>query len=241
MDPPSQPATSILIACRNEEDNIQACLESVLAAVPEAEILVIDGGRDRTGERAETLAGRHPRIRVIRHADDRGKGHAIQTGIAQARAAIMAQFDADLQFQAADLPAVLAPVQAGACDLCVGSRFLPAAVWTTSRPAFCRDLGNRLLARWVSLLTGQRVTDVTSGLKAWSRAAIDRIDFRDQAYSYEVEMIVRAARLGLRIREIPVHYASRTAGVSMHRNLLALARAGGVIAWKSLRARFRRR
>lgn len=234
-----QPAVSILIACRNEEDNILPCLESVAAALPDAEILVIDGGRDRTSDRAETLARRHPRIRVLRHAGDRGKGHAIQTGIAQARAAIMAQFDADLQFQAADLPALLAPVQAGASDLCVGSRFLPGADWTVAKPTWCRDLGNRLLARWVSLLTGQRVTDVTSGMKAWSRAAIARIDFRDTAYSYEVEMVVRAARLGLRIREIPVHYASRTAGVSMHRNLPALAKAGGVIAWKSLRARWR--
>ncbi len=236
----SQPAISILIACRNEEDNILPCLESVLAALPDAEILVIDGGRDRTGDRAETLAQRHPQIRVIRHAHDQGKGHAIQTGVAQARGDVMAQFDADLQFRAADVPTLLAPVQAGLCDVCVGSRFLPDAAWTTARPSVCRDFGNRLLARWVTLLTGRRFSDVTSGMKAWSRAAILRIDFRDKAYSYEVEMLVRAARLGLRIREIPVHYASRTAGVSMHHNLLALAKAGGVIAWKSLQARFRR-
>lgn len=239
MEPAFQPVASILVACLNEEDNIGPCLDALLRAVPSAEILVIAGGGDRTAERAEALAQTHPQIRVIRNAGDRGKGHAIQRGIAEARAAAMAQFDADMQFDAADLPAILGPVQAGACDLCVGSRFLPGAVRTESRPAACRDFGNRLLAGWASLLAGQHLTDVTSGLKAWSRSAIAQIAFRDLAYSYEVEMVVRAARLGLRVREIPVRYASRTAGVSMHRNTVALAKAGGMIALKALQARFR--
>jgi glycosyltransferase involved in cell wall biosynthesis len=235
-----QPSATILIACRNEEDNIGLCLESVAAALPEAEILVIDGGHDRTGEQVVRLAGKNPRIRYIPHAPDRGKGHAIRDGIALARSPVMAQFDADLQFEAADLPALLAPVQTGECDLCIGSRFLPGSIWEDSRPSLCRDFGNRALSGWVSLLTGRRATDVTTGMKAWSRAAIDRIDFRDETYSYEAEIVVRAARLGLRIREIPVRYASRTQGVSMHRNRFALAKAGGIIALKSLRARLRK-
>lgn len=240
MESTFQPSASVLIACRNEEDNIGPCLESVAAALPEAEILVIDGGHDRTGEQVVRLAGADSRIRYIPHAPDRGKGHAIHDGIALARAPVMAQFDADLQFEAADLRALLAPVQAGACDLCIGSRFLPGSIWENSRPSFCRDFGNRVLSGWVSLLTGRRATDVTTGMKAWSRAAIDRIDFRDEAYSYEAEIIVRAARLGLRIQEIPVRYASRLQGVSMHRNQFALAKAGGVIALKSLQAHLRR-
>lgn len=240
MESAFPPTATILIACRNEEDNIAACLESVLAAVPAAEILVIDGGHDQTGERAARLAEKHPRIRVVCHAPDRGKGHAIRDGIALAHAPVMAQFDADRQFDAADLPALLAPIQNGLCDLCIGSRFLAGSVWTTAQASFFRDFGNRLLSRWVSLLTGRRTTDVTTGMKAWSRTAIAQIDFRDERYSYEAEIVVRAVRLGLRVQEIPVRYSDRVAGASMHRNRFALAKAGAVIALKSLCARLRR-
>ena len=234
-----KPPASILIACRNEEDNIASCLDSVLRAMPDAEILVVAGGTDRTAGRAETWAQKNPRIRVVRHAPDRGKGHAIRDGQALARADAIAQFDADRQFAAADLPALLAPIQAGRCDLCIGSRFLNSSE-SSARPAFCRDFGNRLLAVWVSLLTGRKTTDVTTGMKAWSRSAIAKIDFRDDAFSYEAEIVVRAARLGLRVQEIPVRYAERSSGISMHRNRLQLAKAGLTIAIKCLLARMRR-
>lgn len=239
METARQPPASILIACRNEEDNIGPCLDAVLRAMPDAEILVVAGGTDRTAERAETWAQEHPRIHVVRHAPDRGKGHAIRDGLALARADAIAQFDADRQFDAADLPALLAPIQAGRCDLCIGSRFLGSSE-SSARPSFCRDFGNRLLAVWVSLLTGRKTTDVTTGMKAWSRSAIAKIDFRDDAYSYEAEIVVRAAKLGLRIQEIPVRHAERESGISMHRNELQLAKAGLTIAAKCWLACLRR-
>ncbi len=234
------PRVSILIPCHNEEDNIVPCLEAVLAAVPEAEILVIAGGDDQTAERARQLGGHHPQVRVIDHAPDRGKGHAIRDGIALARAPVMAQFDADLQFEAGDLPALLAPILAGQCDLCIGSRFLPGSAWDATGHSRLRDTGNRLLSGWVSLLTGRRATDVTTGMKAWSLAAIEQIAFRDERYSYEAEIVVRAACLGLKVLEIPVRYSGRVTGASMHRHAPALAKAGMIIALKCLIARLRR-
>ena len=63
-------------------------------------------------------------MRPVRHAGDRGKGHAIRTGVGLASHDVMAQFNADLQFSAEDLPTLLQPVADGACDLCTGSRFL---------------------------------------------------------------------------------------------------------------------
>lgn len=231
------PGVSILIACRNEQENILPCLQAVTAALPKAEVIVIHGGTDQTAARAEAWAASRPAIRVIRHQGDRGKGHAIKTGISLARGDVMAQFDADLQFDPADLPALLDPIIQGRCDLCVGSRFLRDARINEQHPSPARNVGNRLLAAYTSLLIGQSVSDVTSGMKAWSRQAITCIQFQDDAYSYEVELIVRAARLGLRLHEIPVHYTDRIAGNSMHRNLLALAQAGLVILAKATKAR----
>lgn len=218
---------------------IGECIGRLTSVLPEAEILIVDGGTDRTLEMAEEAARANPRIVAVRNKDDRGKGHAIKTGIAVASADIMAQFDADLQFRAEDLPRLIEPVARGECDLCLGSRFLPGADRKAYRPVAVRDAGNRLLSLYISLLIGKRVTDVTAGVKAWTREAITKIDFRNDAYSYEAEMVVRAARLGFRMREVPVSYASRTRGASMHRNSLAVAKAGAVIMAKALSARFR--
>lgn len=230
---------SVIIACRNEQEMIARCVSSVRDALPAAEILVVDGGTDRTIEIVSAMAQSDPLIRPIRNHGDRGKGHAIKTGIAEARHDVIAQFDADLQFAATDLPALLQPVLAGECSLCIGSRFLPNSSRHGYKGIATRDFGNRFLASLTSCLTGHRRTDVTTGMKAWTREAIELIDFRDDAYSYEVEIIVRAHRLGLRVLDIPVEYASRTAGESMHAGSLHVAKAGLVIIAKSIAARFR--
>lgn len=237
--PVSDSETSIIVAARNEEASIEACLSALVAALPDAEIVVVNGGTDRTFAIACRLAEQWPQIKPVKNEPDLGKGHAIQKGIAVASGRIMAQFDADLQFFAGDLTRLLAPIQAGKSDLTLGSRFVPNSDRSAYQPVFLRDVGNRLLSLYISLLIGRRVTDVTAGIKAWTRAAIGQIDFRDLRYSYEAEIVVRAARLGLRFEEVAVRYAGRTAGESMHRNSLALARAGVVIALKALRARMR--
>ncbi len=239
MEQMKQPAVSVIISCWNEEDNIAACLKAVLEAMPEAEVLVVAGGNDRTADLADEWAKEYPLVRVVRHVPDRGKGHAIRDGSALARAPVIAQFDADLQFLATDLPAIVAPILSGQYDVCIGSRF-QEGIKSPAERSWSRNFGNFVLSRWVSLLTGHRLTDVTAGLKAWTREAINRIDFRDDTYSYEAEIVVRTAVLGLRILEIPVGYAARSAGVSMHTSTLRLAKAGIVIAVKSLLARLRR-
>ncbi len=235
----TKPQVSIIISCFNEEANIEKCIRSVAAAMPAAEIVVVHGGKDRTLEIAKGLASSIPNLVPVRNENDRGKGHGVRTGIERASADVMAQFDADLQFFAGDLPALVAPVLNGECDLCLGSRFLPSSNRAAYRPSFFRDAGNRVLSGVVSLLIGRKVTDVTAGVKAWTRDAIRRIDYRDDRYSYEAEIVVRAGALGLRIREIPVSYASRREGGSMHANSLAVIKAGAVIILKSVACRFR--
>ncbi len=230
---------SIIIACRNEQEMIARCVQSVRAALPVAEILVVDGGTDHTLEIIAEMAKADPLLRPIRNHGDRGKGHAIKTGIAEARHDVIAQFDADLQFVATDLPALLRPVIEGHCALCIGSRFLPKSSRVGYKGIATRDFGNRVLALLTSCLTGHRRTDVTTGMKAWTREAIELINFRDDAYSYEVEIVVRAHRLGLRVLDVPVEYASRTAGESMHASSLHVAKAGLVIIAKAISARFR--
>lgn len=237
--PKERPQVSVIVSCFNEEANIEACVRSVAEAMPEAEIVVVHGGTDRTLEIARGLKAELPNVVPVRNENDRGKGHGVRTGIEHCSADIIAQFDADLQFFASDLPALVEPVLKGECDLCLGSRFLASSDRSAYEPSFFRDAGNRILSGVVSVLIGRRVTDVTAGSKAWTREAIRKIDYRDDRYSYEAEIVVRAGALGLRIREVPVRYASRREGISMHRNSLAVAKAGLVIILKCIGSRIR--
>jgi len=90
---------SIIIACLNEEDTIIECLERLAQSAPEAEILVLHGGKDQTCELARTFARSHPNVIPIQNENDCGKGSAIKAGIERASFDAMCQFDADLQFE----------------------------------------------------------------------------------------------------------------------------------------------
>jgi glycosyltransferase involved in cell wall biosynthesis len=229
---PDSPTVSIIVSCWNEEKCIENVIRSVAAAMPSAEIVIVHGGNDKTLEIARTMQAEFPQVVPVRNENDRGKGHGIKTGVAKASGKFMAQFDADLQFFASDLPALVQPLLDGRADVVLGSRFLASSDRAAYKPSFFRDMGNRLLATYVSVLIGQKVTDVTAGTKSWTREAIQKIDFRDDVYSYEAEIVVRAGLLRQRIVEIPVSYASRSEGQSMHQSNLAVIKAGFVIIVK---------
>lgn len=235
----SYPQVSIIIACFNEEENIEKCIRSAAAAMPESEILVVHGGSDRTADIANALKAEIPAVRVVRNENDRGKGHAIRKGIECATHDVMVQFDADNQFFATDLPALVEPILAGTVDVTLGSRFLPSADRSAYKPSFFRDYGNRTLSAYVGLLCGKKVTDVTAGVKGWTRKAIQAIDLTDDKYSYEAEIVVRAAVKKLRILELPVKYASRVGGISMHTSSLKVIIAGFTIMKNCVSYRFR--
>jgi len=224
-NPPKVPAVSILIPAFNEEAQIAECLTQVTQVMGEgSEVLVIDGGHDGTAAAVQQVAAIRPEVRHVPNHPDRGKGHAIRTGIALARGRWQAQFDADLQFAAADLPALLEPLRTGTADVVLGSRFLPGS-GRDVEASWHRSLGNWVVSAWVSLLFGRRFTDVMAGIKAWSAEAAARMDLRSDDYSYELEIPARACRLGLRIVEVPVQTQARTGGVSKVRVISAGLRA----------------
>lgn len=234
---------SIIVSTFNEEDTIVEVLEGLAAHAPGSEILVVHGGRDGTVEAARGWGKTRPEVdlKVIRNFGDVGKGHAIKLGISVASHPIMLQFDADLQFSPADIPAMIEPLAAGAADLVVGSRFMEGVDKSAYRSSFFRDLGNNLLNRWISFLAGGAFTDVTTGMKAWTAEAVWKIPFRDNRYVYEMEIVVRGALAGLKIVQIPVVYASRRGGASGHGSGLgefwSIARTGFMIGYRALEIR----
>jgi glycosyltransferase involved in cell wall biosynthesis len=221
---------SIIIACLNEEDTIVECLERLVQSAPASEILVVHGGKDRTCERARSVAQLHPNVIAFRNENDHGKGSAIKAGIARATHEWMCQFDADLQFDPEDIPRLVAPMLEERADVVLGSRFIAGADVSDYHFSFFRVMGNRVVSAWTSLLCGQLVTDVTTGCKAWTKAAIQKIDFQDDGFVYEVEIPVRASLEGLRVAEVPVKYHDRQGGISGHgsgwRETLSIVRTG---------------
>lgn len=179
-------------------------------------------GVRRGAHRGRGLARELDGIRHVRNDGDRGKGHAVRRGIREARADVMAQFDADLQFLPEDLPRVIAPIRSGLADVVLGSRFLDGSVREPGSTPLGRRLGNHAVSAYASLLARRRLTDVQAGIKAWTREAADRIVLESDGYSYEAEIAVKAVRRGLRVVEVPVTTRARRAG----RSKVHVARAG---------------
>jgi glycosyltransferase involved in cell wall biosynthesis len=194
----------------NEERSIARVLAELRELDPGLEAVVVsDGSSDRTAEVA-AAAGAH----VIRLPFNLGIGGAVQTGFRYAWEEgyeLAVRLDGDGQHDPSELPAIVAPVVAGEADIAVGSRFLGPGAYRSS-PA--RRLGIRILARVVSLIARQRLTDTTSGFQALNRRGI-ALYAADLPRDYpEVEGMVMAVRHHLRVREVPVTMRERTHGRS---------------------------
>ncbi len=233
---------SIIIACLFEEDTIGDCIERISKTMKNAEIIVVHGGTDKTYDIAKKISDKNPKIIPIRNKNDKGKGHAIKVGISRATYDIICQFDADLQFEPENLPNVLAPLINDEADIVIGSRFLSGADASNYSFSFFRSVGNWIVNRWVSLLIGRNISDVTTGYKAWTRKAINSIDFRDDKFVYEVEIPMRAVLNDLRIAQVPVNYYNRKGGISGHgtgiNEINSLIITGILLLWKAAFIRF---
>jgi len=200
-----------IVPAFNEENAIARVIREIQDYDSGLEIVVVDdGSTDRTAEVAAAAGAR-----VLRLPFNLGIGGAVQTGFRHAEENgfdLAVRVDGDGQHDAAQLGAVVEPVLRGEADIVVGSRYLsPTGGYRSSAS---RRLGIRLLGRIVSWLTGQRITDPTSGFQALNRKAI-ALFAADYPHDYpEVEALVLLLRHRLRLREVPIAMRARSAGRS---------------------------
>lgn len=202
----------IVIPCFNEEASLPALLAALAEALPGYERVVVDdGSRDRSAALAEAAGAT-----VLRHPFNMGYGAAIQTGYKYALAGgapWIVQMDADGQHLPGEVAALADPVASGACDVALGSRFLAPSGYEMGA---ARSLGRRLF-QLVARRAGLAVTDPTSGFQALSRRALALYAGSWFPSDYpDVDVLLVAARAGLRIREIPVHMAAGTRPSTLH-------------------------
>jgi hypothetical protein len=204
-----------IVPAYNEQGAIGGVVDELRAADEGYDVLVVDdASHDRTAERARE----HGAI-VVRLPFNLGIGGAVQTGFRYAADHdydLAVRVDGDGQHDPAELAPLVEVVASGRADICVGSRFVGGEGYRSSAS---RRVGIRILARTVSLLTHQRVTDTTSGFQALNRKAI-ALFAGDYPHDYpEVEAAVMLHKHRLRLVEVPVRMRERQAGQSSIRGL----------------------
>ncbi len=202
----------IVIPAFNEAARIGTLLAEVRRALPDHELVVIDDGSgDATGDLAARAGAR-----VLRHPFNLGYGAALQTGFKYALesgAPWVVQMDADGQHLPSEVPALVARLAAGDCDIAIGSRFLAPSGYEMGA---LRTTG-RSLIRSLGRLAGLDLTDPTSGFQALGRGALALYagDWFPTDYP-DVDVRIVAARSGLTIREVAVQMAAGTRTSTLH-------------------------
>lgn len=220
----------VVIPAHNEAGSLPRVLDALPPELVHELVVADNASSDATAEVA-----RRAGARVVREGR-LGYGYACAAGVAALGPVdVVALLDADFSDDPAELPLLLAPLRAGAADLVIGSRELgrrePGALAPHQR------FGNWLTARVMGLLYGVHVTDL-GPFRAIRRPLLERLAMAERTYGWSVEMMVKAARAGARIVEVPVSYRSRYAGRSkVSGTLRGSLKAGAVILGTSLRYR----
>ncbi|KHK03897.1 glycosyltransferase family 2 protein [Desulfovibrio sp. TomC] len=198
---------SIVIPVYNEVTTLPVLLGMVLARPETTEIILVDdASTDGSGDYLRTLAG-DPRIRVLFHAQNQGKGAALRTGFAAAACDIVLIQDADLEYDPEDYPVLLQPILAGKADVVYGSRFLggPHRVLY-----FWHSVANRMLTLLSNMLNDINLSDMEVCYKVFRRDVLQKIRIQSDRFGVEPELTAKVARLRARIYEVPVSYYGRT-------------------------------
>jgi len=207
--------TLVFIPAWNEEQNLPAVLDELSGELPGTDVLVVDdGSTDGTAD----IAHQHG-AEVLSFGENRGLRAGIAAGYefaADHGYDLCGRVDADGQHPAAELRRLLAKVEAGECDVAVGSRFASAEGFEDERyePSPARRLGTGLLRQSMKVVLGRPFHDATSGMYAANAKALPVLARPYTSGAPEVEAILRLEAEGLRVEEVPVEMRERAGGES---------------------------
>ena len=199
---------SVLIPVYNEAPTVAQVVVRLRQVPLALELVAVDdASSDGSGELLEGLRREGQIDRLVRHPANQGKGAAIRSGIAQATGDVIVIQDADLEYDPADLPGLLAPILDGRADAVFGSRFQggPHRVLY-----FWHSVGNRVLTLLSNMFTDLNLTDMETCYKLVRADLLKRLPLTSNRFGFEVEITARLAQARARIWELPISYSGRT-------------------------------
>ncbi len=205
-----EPCLSVVMPVFNEAATVADVIKIVLAQRPVQQLVIVDdASSDGTWEKLQPLAQNEPRIKLVRHEANQGKGAALRTGFAQAMAPIVIIQDADLEYDPTEYHRLLAPILSGKADVVFGSRFLGSP--SGHRVLYYwHSVGNKSLTTLSNMATGVNLTDMEVCYKTFRREIIQKIKIEEDRFGFEPEITAKVARLKARIYEVAISYSGRT-------------------------------
>jgi glycosyltransferase involved in cell wall biosynthesis len=207
----TEPLISVIIPVFNEELTIGNVVERVKAVLKKNgfkyEIIVVD---DFSTDKSRELSNRQG-VKVYSLKKHMGKGYALRAGFAKAKGDIITTIDSDGSHRPEELPSLLTPILQDKADLVIGSRYL------SQKPAAAKKLnaiGVRLFNFLIKVFTRADVSDSQSGYRVMKSEVLRNMSLKSGEYEIESEMLVKTARQGFRVTEVPISFEQRTYGTS---------------------------
>jgi len=232
----------MVIPTYNEIDNLTDVVARVRRSVPDVDVLVVDDSSpDGTGALADRLAAADPHVQVVHRPAKEGLGAAYSHGFRVALEAgydVIGEMDADGSHQPEQLPLLFAAIRDA--DLVIGSRWVPGGSvvnWPWHRRALSRA-GNL----YTQALLGVGVRDATAGFRLFRRRTLEAVhldEVQSLGYVFQVELVHRTLRAGLRVTEVPIEFVERERGDSKMTPEVARESLVRITRW-GLRQRLRR-
>ncbi len=200
---------TVVIPVYNEARFAAALIASVLEQPMVTQVIVVDdASTDGTVAVLEKVCATDPRLQLLRHERNRGKGAALRTGFAAATGDIVLVQDADLEYSPLDYPALLQPIIDDRADVVLSSRFIGGGPHRVLH--FWHSVGNKALTLLSNLTSDLNLTDVESCYKVFRRDVLARVTLRENRFGFDPEVVAKVARLRVRIYEVPISYYGRT-------------------------------
>jgi glycosyltransferase involved in cell wall biosynthesis len=200
---------SVIVPAYNEAATIEQVVQAVRAVrVPGVtfELVVVDdGSKDGTGEVCASLGDA---IDLYVRQPNQGKGAALRTGIARATGDVVLIQDADLEYDPAEYPKLLAPILSGKADVVIGSRFAGSDAHRVVY--FWHMVGNRFLTLLSNFFSDLNLTDMECGYKVFRTEILRKIHLTENHFGFEPEVVAKVAKQRCRIYEVGVSYHGRT-------------------------------
>lgn len=203
------PCLSVVMPVYNEQTSVASVVRLVLSQQPVQELIIVDdASRDNTWQALQEFKGMEPRVKLLRHDQNQGKGAALRTGFQHAGSPIVIVQDADFEYDPQEYYLVLRPILTGKAQVVFGTRFGSNGAHRVLY--FWHSVGNRVLTMLSNMFTNLNLTDMETCYKTFRLEVLKQITVEESRFGFEPEITAKVAKLRVPIYEVAISYHGRT-------------------------------